>query len=129
MRRPGLVHKKGGFRLSGRVESWTSPTLVSVRFASNGDSQYSHQGLRVLIFTDRPGPRARLVGVYIEVRDYIEFSRAVQQEIRAEAPNCLHGDDWFCANGLEPVLTRQGGRANERHDDWFPANGKVSNFQ
>ncbi|GBM13511.1 hypothetical protein AVEN_82783-1 [Araneus ventricosus] len=40
--------------------------------------QYSHQGLRVLIFTDRPGPRAHLVEVYIELRDLIVFSSAVQ---------------------------------------------------
>ncbi|GBL95008.1 hypothetical protein AVEN_187515-1 [Araneus ventricosus] len=78
MRRPGSVHKTGGFRLSEGVDSWTSPTLVSVRSASNRDSEYSHQGLRVRIFTDRPGPRAHLVGVYIELRDYIEFSSAVQ---------------------------------------------------
>ncbi|GBO01672.1 hypothetical protein AVEN_98665-1 [Araneus ventricosus] len=80
MRRSGSVHKTGGFRLSGGGESWTSPTLVSVRFASNRDSEYSHQGLRVLIFTDRPGPRAHLVGVYLELRDLFDFSSAVQSE-------------------------------------------------
>ncbi|GBM15306.1 hypothetical protein AVEN_210936-1 [Araneus ventricosus] len=41
--------------------------------------QCSHQGLRVLIFTDRPGPRAHLVGVYIELRDLFQFSSAVQR--------------------------------------------------
>ncbi|GBM82721.1 hypothetical protein AVEN_7549-1 [Araneus ventricosus] len=79
MRRPGSVHKTGGFRLSGGVESWTSPTLVSVKFWLRIETrQYSHQGLRVLIFTDRPGPRAHLVGVYIELRNLIVFSSAVQ---------------------------------------------------
>ncbi|GBN41689.1 hypothetical protein AVEN_149178-1, partial [Araneus ventricosus] len=79
MRRPGSVHKTGGFRLSGGVESWTSPTLVSVKFWLRIETrQCSHQGLRVLIFTDRPGPRAHLVGVYIELRDLFQFSSAVQ---------------------------------------------------
>ncbi|GBM97545.1 hypothetical protein AVEN_246224-1 [Araneus ventricosus] len=76
MRRPGSVHKTGEFRWS--EESGTSPTLVSVRFASNRDSEYSHQGLRVLIFTDRPAPRDHLVGVYIELQDLFDFSSAVQ---------------------------------------------------
>ncbi|GBN85094.1 hypothetical protein AVEN_149211-1 [Araneus ventricosus] len=78
MRRPGSLHKTGDFDCLRAVESWTSPTLVSVRFTSNRVWQYSHQGLRVLIFTDRPGPRAHLVGVYIELRDFIDFSSAVQ---------------------------------------------------
>ncbi|GBN48818.1 hypothetical protein AVEN_274168-1 [Araneus ventricosus] len=45
MRRPGSVHKTGGFRLSGGVESWTSPTLVSVKFASNRDSAVLPSGI------------------------------------------------------------------------------------
>ncbi|GBL54064.1 hypothetical protein AVEN_236850-1 [Araneus ventricosus] len=42
---PGSVHKTGGFRLSGGVESWTSPTLVSVKFASNRDSAVLPSGI------------------------------------------------------------------------------------
>ncbi|GBO39539.1 hypothetical protein AVEN_132149-1, partial [Araneus ventricosus] len=41
MRRPGSVHKTGGFRLSGGVESWTSPTLVSVRFNKHSELSQS----------------------------------------------------------------------------------------
>ncbi|GBN52367.1 hypothetical protein AVEN_159605-1 [Araneus ventricosus] len=45
MRRPESVDETGGFRLSGGVESWTSPTLVSVRFASNRDSAVLPSGI------------------------------------------------------------------------------------
>ncbi|GBM92048.1 hypothetical protein AVEN_95624-1 [Araneus ventricosus] len=46
-------------------------------FSSDRDSQCSRQGYSG-IFTDRPGPRAHLVGVYIELQDFIEFSSKVQ---------------------------------------------------
>ncbi|GBN78374.1 hypothetical protein AVEN_170744-1 [Araneus ventricosus] len=78
MRRSGSLHKKGDFGGLGELRVGLHLRWCAVRLASNRDSEYSHQGLRVLIFTDRPGPRAHLVGVYIELRDFTDFSSAVQ---------------------------------------------------
>ncbi|GBO11111.1 hypothetical protein AVEN_9180-1 [Araneus ventricosus] len=78
MRRLGSVHKRADFvcRRSGELDfTYAGERQVLLRIETR---QYSHQGLRVLIFTDRPGPRAHLVGVYIELRNLIVFSSAVQ---------------------------------------------------
>ncbi|GBL73609.1 hypothetical protein AVEN_230619-1 [Araneus ventricosus] len=75
MRRPGSVHKTGGFRLletSGELDfTYAGERQVSLRSTLAGIASSDR-------LTDRPGPRAHLVGVYIELQNYIEFSSAAQ---------------------------------------------------
>ncbi|GBN16316.1 hypothetical protein AVEN_221891-1 [Araneus ventricosus] len=76
LRRLGSVHKRADFVCREELDfTYAGERQVLLRIETR---QYSHQGLRVLIFTDRPGPRAHLVGVYIELRNLIVFSSAVQ---------------------------------------------------